>query len=225
MRRDLAAHFGVAQDELLLTNGTDEAIQVLVNTFVDAGDEVVLLKPSYAMYRFYAELAGATVREVTYLEPNLDFPAEALLEAIRPGTKAVFLANPNNPTGSSASLEVIRSILDRTPQAAVLIDEAYFEFCGLTTLPLVRAWPNLFVCRTFSKAYGLAAMRLGYAVAPKEVVQRMRPFSIGSINALVKHGGASALNDPAAQEKTKAPVAKIANALNSCSTCPHASGR
>jgi len=160
-RQDLAGFFGVAAEEMLLTNGSDEAIQLLVNTFVDAGDEVLLLTPSYAMYRFYAELAGGVIREVAYRQPTLDPPIDALLAAIRPETKAIFLANPNNPTGLGVSPEVIRTILEQAPGTAVLIDEAYAEFSGVTVLPLIREHRNLFVCRTFSKAYGMAALRLG----------------------------------------------------------------
>jgi len=187
-RRELAAFFGVAEAEMLLTNGTDEAIQVLVNTFVDSGDDVLLLKPSYAMYRFYAELAGAVVREVEYRRPGLEFPVEELLAAVTPATRAVFVANPNNPTGSATSLEVIVAILERAPHAAVLVDEAYFEFCGITALPLLRTYPNLFVCRTFSKAYGMAAMRIGCLFSRAADVAHLRkaqsPYSVNTLAAL-----------------------------------------
>jgi len=140
--RELAAFFAVAPGELLLSNGTDEAIQVLINTFVDVGDDVLLLKPSYAMYRFYAELAGATVREVEYRPEDLSFPLDEFLAAIRPETRAILVANPNNPTGTGLDLAGVRKILEAAPQAAVLIDEAYFEFCGVTALPLVRQYPT-----------------------------------------------------------------------------------
>lgn len=156
----LAAFFGVSADEFTLTNGTDEAIQLLTNTFVEATSDVLILKPSYAMYRFYAELAGASVREVEFGE-TLEFPLEELAGAIRGDTRAVLIANPNNPTGTGTDLAGVKSILDAAPNAAVLIDEAYFEFCGVTALPWIREYPNLFVSRTFSKVYGMAAMRCG----------------------------------------------------------------
>jgi histidinol-phosphate aminotransferase len=159
--RELAAFFGVGEDEFTLTNGTDEAIQVLVNTFVDDGDDVIVLKPSYAMYRFYAEVAGASVREVEYRSATLAFPMDELLAAITPATRAVLIANPNNPTGTAIDLDGIRRILDAAPNAAVLIDEAYFEFSEITALPWIRECSNLFVSRTFSKVYGMAAMRCG----------------------------------------------------------------
>lgn len=187
-RRELAAFFGVAEPEMLLSNGTDEAIQLLINTFVDPGDEVLLLKPSYAMYRFYGELAGAVIREVEYRRPGLEFPVDELLAAVTPATRAILVANPNNPTGGAISLDVIGAILERAPHAAVLVDEAYFEFCGITALPLLHAYPNLFVCRTFSKAYGMAAMRLGCVFSQTANVGHLRkaqsPYSVNTLAAL-----------------------------------------
>src|SRR5262249_13213869 len=100
----MARYFRVAPDQFIFTNGTDEAIQVFINTYVDDGQEVLLLKPAYAMYRFYAEVAGATVREVEYQQPDLEFPLQAMLDAITPETRAVILSNPNNPTGTGISL-------------------------------------------------------------------------------------------------------------------------
>ncbi len=186
--RELAAYFAVAPGELLLSNGTDEAIQVLINTFVDAGDDVLLLKPSYAMYRFYAELAGASVRELDYMPETLAVPLDEFIAAIRPTTRAILIANPNNPTGTGIDIEAIRGILDAAPHAAVLIDEAYFEFCGVTALPLVRQYPNLFVSRTFSKVFGMAAMRCGCLFSSVENVRWMQkaqsPYSVNMLAAL-----------------------------------------
>ena len=109
---------------------------MLINTYVDDGDDVLLLRPSYAMYRFYAEVAGATIREIPYRSEKLAFPLEELLAAITPATRAVLIANPNNPTGTGTSRAGIERILEKATGAAVLIDEAYYEFCGVTALPL-----------------------------------------------------------------------------------------
>jgi histidinol-phosphate aminotransferase len=185
---DLAKFFGVSKDEFAMTNGTDEAIQVLVNTYIDAGDDVLLLRPSYAMYRFYAEVAGGSVRELDYRPGTLAFPIDELLEALRPETRAVLIANPNNPTGTGIALDDIRLILETAPDAAVLIDEAYFEFSGVTALPWIRKFPNLFVSRTFSKTYGMAAMRCGCIFSRKENVQWLRkaqsPYSVNMLAAI-----------------------------------------
>ena len=184
----LARFFQVAPDEFTLTNGTDEAIQVLVNTFLDDHDEVLLLKPSYAMYRFYAEVAGAAVREIDYRAEDLGFPLEELLAAVTPATRAILMANPNNPTGTGLSPDGVRRILEAAPRAAVLIDEAYFEFNGVTALPWIRDYANLFVSRTFSKVYGMAAMRCGCLFSCAENVKWLRkaqsPYSVNMLAAV-----------------------------------------
>jgi histidinol-phosphate aminotransferase len=188
VRPALAEFFHVNADELLLTNGTDEAIQVLINTYVDDGDDVLLLHPSYAMYRFYAEVAGASIREISYRGPTLQFPLEELLAAITPSTRAVLIANPNNPTGTAVSLEGIEKILRRARKAVVLIDEAYYEFCGISALDLIAEHPNLFVSRTFSKVYGMAAMRLGVLFSQAGNVaflhKAQSPYSVNALAAL-----------------------------------------
>lgn len=188
VKRDLAEFFGVDTDDFIITNGTDEAIQVLVNTYVDDGDEVLLLHPSYAMYRFYAELAGANIRELSYSGPKLSFPLEELLDAITPGTRAVLIANPNNPTGTGTTRSGIQRILDKAQNAAVLIDEAYYEFSGVSVLGLLNDYPNLFVSRTFSKVYGMAAMRFGCLFSQSGNVEFLHkaqsPYSVNSVAAL-----------------------------------------
>ena len=185
---ELAAFFGVEPDDFILTNGTDEAIQVLVNTYVDPGDEVLLLQPSYAMYRFYSEVAGAAIRSVPYRAQKLAFPLEELLEAIGPATRAILIANPNNPTGTGTSRAGIERILEKATSAAVLIDEAYFEFSGVTSLPLLTDFPNLFVSRTFSKVYGMAAMRLGCLFSESGNVEFLHkaqsPYSVNTVATL-----------------------------------------
>ena len=160
-KAELAGHFQVPENQMLFTNGTDEAIQVLINTYVDDDDDVIILRPSYAMYRFYAEVAGASIREIDYRPETLEFPLEELLEALDPTTRAVLISNPNNPTGAAVNLDGIEMILRRAPGAAVLIDEAYYEFCGISGMRMIEQYPNLFVSRTFSKVYGMAGMRIG----------------------------------------------------------------
>lgn len=187
-RAALAEFFGVAADSFLLTNGTDEAIQVLVNTYVDDGDEVLLLHPSYAMYKFYSELAGAAVREIGYRPEDLAFPLGELLDAITPRTRAILISNPNNPTGTGLPIVHVEKILQSAPQAAVLIDEAYFEFSGVTALPLLGVYSNLFVSRTFSKTYGMAAMRIGCLFSQTVNTAYLRkaqsPYSVNMLAAI-----------------------------------------
>jgi histidinol-phosphate aminotransferase len=198
VRATLSAFFEVSPDELLLTNGTDEAIQVLINTYIDDGDEAIVFRPSYAMYRFYCEVAGAKLVEVAYVPPAVEFPLTELLAAITPDTRAVLVSNPNNPTGTAIGLEAIEQILNAAPNAAVLIDEAYFEFCGVTALGLLRRYPNLFVSRTFSKVYGMAAMRMGCLFSQAANVAYLhKAQSPYSVNMLAAMAAEAAVRDTA----------------------------
>ncbi len=194
----LAKFFEVAEDELVLTNGTDEAIQVLINAYIDNDDDVVILTPSYAMYRFYSEVAGAKVRTLPYRKDTLKFPVDELLETITPVTKAILISNPNNPTGTAIKREGIERILDAAPQAAVLIDEAYYEFCGITMLPYLNEYPNLFVSRTFSKVYGMAALRVGCLFSCADNMAAIhKSHSPYSVNYLAAIAAKAAVEDTA----------------------------
>jgi histidinol-phosphate aminotransferase len=181
----VASYFGVGAENLLFTNGTDEAIQVFINTYVDDGQQVLILRPAYAMYRFYAEVAGARVTDIPYPQPDLEFPLQAVLDAITPDTRAILISNPNNPTGTGIGLHGIERILARAKEAVVLIDEAYYEFSGVTALNEIQTHPNLFVCRTFSKVFGMAGMRLGclfsHAANIEYLHKAQSPYSVNSL--------------------------------------------
>ncbi len=203
----VARYFHVQPEQFVFTNGTDEAIQVFLNTYVDDGQEVLVMRPSYAMYRFYAEVAGARIREVEYPPPQLEFPLQAVLDAITPDTRAVLLANPNNPTGTGISMLGIERILRRARKAVVLVDEAYYEFAGVTALPEIERVPNLFVCRTFSKVFGMAAMRLGCLFShPANVAYLHKAQSPYSVNTLAVMAAQAAVRDAEYVEKYVAEV-------------------
>lgn len=194
----IARYFRVTPEQFVFTNGTDEAIQVFINTYVDDGQEVLILKPSYAMYRFYAEVAGARVREVEYPPPGMEFPLHPLLDAITADTRAVILANPNNPTGTGVGLLGIERILHRARKAVVMVDEAYYEFCGVTALTEIERVPNLFVSRTFSKVFGMAAMRLGCLFShPANIEFLHKAQSPYSVNTLAVGAAQAAITDTA----------------------------
>lgn len=210
----LAKFFGVSEQEFILTNGTDEAIQVLVNTYVDDDEEVIILHPSYAMYKFYSEVAGARVRELSYREADLSFPMEELLSAITPATKAVLISNPNNPTGTGITAAEVEKILLAAPNAAVLIDEAYFEFSRVTALPLLTNYSNLFVSRTFSKVYGMAAMRVGCLFSQAANVAYLhKAQSPYSVNMLAAVAVRAAVED---RESVSEYVEQVLAARESC---------
>ena len=184
IERRVAEPLGLAPAQVMLTNGVDEAIHVLCQTYLDAGTEVLLPVPTYSMYEVYA--SGTPARMVTVpAEDGFRFPADALLAAITPATRLIAIANPNSPTGQAARREDLLRIIEAAPHAAVLVDEAYYHFFGETVLDLVGRVPNVIVARTFSKAYGLAGLRLGVLCAAEEQMHWMRraisPYSVNSV--------------------------------------------
>ena len=180
----VAAHLGLKAEQVALTNGVDEAIHVLFETFLEANDELLLPVPTYTMYEVYASATDARVVTVQAAD-DLQFPFERLLDAIMPRTKVIAIANPNSPSGSAATREQILELARRAPQAVVLVDEAYFHFHGETVMDLVGTVPNFIVARTFSKAYGLAGLRLGLLAGPVELMRWVRcvlsPYSVNSL--------------------------------------------
>lgn len=180
----VAARLGRRPEEVALTNGVDEAIHVLFEAFLEEGDELLLPVPTYTMYEIYA--AATDAKAVTVLaDDDLAFPFERLMAAITARTKVIAIANPNSPSGTSATREQLLAIAERAPQAVVLVDEAYYHFHGETLMDLVGTIPNLFVARTFSKAYGLAGLRLGLLAGPEELMRWVRrvlsPYSVNSL--------------------------------------------
>ncbi len=180
----VASHVGVRPEQLALTNGVDEAIHVLFETFLEAGDELLLPVPTYTMYEVYASATDASAVTVQAAD-DLLFPFERLLAAITPRTKIIAVANPNSPSGSVATREQLLELARRAPHAVLLVDEAYYHFFGETVMDLVGTVPNLMVARTFSKAYGLAGLRLGLLAGPVELIRWVRrvlsPYSVNSI--------------------------------------------
>ncbi|HWG20434.1 MAG TPA: histidinol-phosphate transaminase [Terracidiphilus sp.] len=180
----VAGHLGAVPEQVVLTNGVDEAIHVLFQAFLDAGDEALLPVPTYTMYEVYASATDAQVVAVQAGD-DLQFPFDRLAAAITPRTKVIAIANPNSPSGSVASREQIVELTRRAPQAIVLVDEAYFHFHGETVMDLVGVIPNLVVARTFSKAYGLAGLRIGVLAGDAEHMRWVRrvlsPYSVNSV--------------------------------------------
>ena len=249
VRRQMAKYFSVTPDELLLTNGTDEALHVIVSTFVEPADAVLLVEPTYAMYRFYSELAGAQIAAPRYTK-EMQFPwqeVQAILKAEnvspsarspqqegfpgapplilsrvrtkQPPLKATskvdfsnqrnapprvfFLPNPNSPTGNLLSLPELRRILTAAKNTMVVIDEAYFEFSGVTVIPWIRRHANLIVTRTFSKTAGLAGLRLGCIFVNRHLAATMRKSqSPYPVNAAALAAAEAAMQDRAFIKRT-----------------------
>lgn len=180
----VASYLDIKQKELLLTNGVDEAIHLLCETFLDPRDEVLIVVPTFAMYEIAAAATGARVITVR-TGRDFRFPTAELLSQVTPLTRLIAVANPNNPTGRMAEPATLLEIARRAPQAALLVDEAYFEFCGQTLVGQWRSVPNLFVARTFSKAYGLAGLRIGILTGTAEHIQHVSrvasPYNVNGV--------------------------------------------
>jgi histidinol-phosphate aminotransferase len=175
--RRLARFFRVRPEEMHLTNGIDDALHLIADTFIEPGDSALVVEPTFDMYRFFSELAGARVIALRYDEA-MKFPVAGVLRELRRSSRrnprVLYIANPNNPTGTLVQPKDLRRILRSASRTLVLVDEAYFDFSGLTILPWIRRYPNLLVARTFSKSAGLAALRLGCLFAKPEILSVMR---------------------------------------------------
>ncbi len=179
-----AAYLQVKAEELLLTNGIDEAIHLVCETYLEAGDEALIVVPTFSMYEIFAAAPGARIKKIP-AGANFSFPLQTILRNLTPATRLIALANPNNPTGAAAPLEDLALLARSAPAAALLVDEAYFEFHGQTLLGRWEELPNLLVARTFSKAYGLAGFRLGVLMANTIQMAALRkvasPYNVNGI--------------------------------------------
>jgi histidinol-phosphate aminotransferase len=156
----VADFLGIKPNELVLTNGVDEASHLLCQTFLQPGDEALTVVPTFAMYEISAAATGARVVRIP-ADADFKFPTSELRSKVTSRTRLIAIANPNNPTGSVVGTADLLNIASWASRAAILVDEAYFEFYGETLLGKWRSAPNLFVARTFSKAYGMAGLRVG----------------------------------------------------------------
>jgi histidinol-phosphate aminotransferase len=185
VERDVASFLGLQPDEVLLTNGVDEAIHLVCEAYLEPEDEAVIVVPTFAMYEICAAATGAQITSIP-ADEDFRFPTTKVMAyTTNPKTRLIAIANPNNPTGAAASAEDLLLIARSAPQAAVLVDEAYFEFYGETLLEHVGQVPNLFIARTFSKAYGMAAFRVGMLAGAAEQIQNLRrscsPYNVNGV--------------------------------------------
>jgi histidinol-phosphate aminotransferase len=211
--QEIAKHHGVKTENILLTAGSGEVLDVVGTAFLPAGKKVLGVEPSYgSVYQHASSIKSTAIKLPLDKDYRQDIPA--MIKAANANAAQlgfVYMCNPNNPTGLVVTAKEIKQLLDGIPAGMpVLIDEAYHHFVDnpeyATSVPYVLEGRPVIIARTFSKIAALAGMRLGYAVASKELVDKMRPFSMGSINALVKHGGAAALKDTASQASVKKMV-------------------
>jgi len=208
LREALAEVYSLPVDQLVCGSGSDELIGLLVHAYAGSGDEILYSQHGFLMYKIYAQGAGAT--PVTAPEKNLRTDVDAILAAVTPRTKIVFIANPNNPTGSYISSSEMKRLHNGLPGDVILaIDDAYSEYATdiadyTTGQELVETSENVIMLRTFSKIYGLAALRVGWAYAPASIIDALNrirgPFNV---SAAAISAAAAAVRDTAFTENAR----------------------
>jgi histidinol-phosphate aminotransferase len=207
---ELAKHHGVKPENILVTAGSGEVLDVVGTTFLMNGKKVLGVEPSYgSVYQHATSIKSEAIKLPLMKDYRQSIPA--LIKAANDHASElgfVYLCNPNNPTGVIVTKDEVQQLLDGIPKGMpVLIDEAYHHFVDdpkyATSVPHIIAGRPVIVARTFSKIAALAAMRIGYAVAPAELIQRMRPYSMGSVNVAAKYGAVAALKDTQSQDAIK----------------------
>jgi histidinol-phosphate aminotransferase len=205
LRKAVAARLGLAPENVILGNGSNEVIEFLGHAFLNPGDDVITFQYAFIIYKLLATSFAA--RTIELPTPNFQQHLSAMLDAITPKTRLIFIPNPNNPTGSLISQRAIDSFMSRVPENIVVVfDEAYFEFLDdpPDTLQYLREGRNVVVLRTFSKIHGLAGLRIGYGVATADLIEVLhktrQPFNV---NSIAQAGALAALEDDAHLRETK----------------------
>lgn len=192
--RAVADYTGLPTDHVLTFNGSDHALETIARAYLDAGDAVSVLAPTYDHFRVYAESCDATLTSIPETAPGT--LAAKIAASITPRTKIAYVVNPNNPTGKLYTVAEIRAALARLPEVLFIVDEAYFEFCDVTVASLATQFKNLIVTRSFSKAFGLASLRCGYLLAHPERCAEIAKIRVGkNVNALAQAAATAALED------------------------------
>jgi histidinol-phosphate aminotransferase len=201
----IARKFGLGTENIMLGNGSNEIIEFLGHAFLRPGDNIVTAEHAFAIYKIMAKLFGAETIEVP--DPNLTADLPAMAAAINERTKLVYIANPNNPTGTMVSEDELDRFIDRVPNSVMIaLDEAYYEFLPEPpdTLKYLPDHPNVIALRTFSKIQGLAGLRVGYGLAHSDLIRLLQktrqPFNV---NSIAQAGALASLQDDSHQAKTR----------------------
>ena len=201
----IASKLGLNSENVILGNGSNEVIEFLGHAFLNPGDDVITCQYAFIVYKLLA--TAFSVRTIETPSPDYQQNLDAALEAITPKTRLIFIPNPNNPTGTLVSQGAIERFMSRIPDSIIVVfDEAYFEFLDdpPDTLWYVRERRNVVVLRTFSKVHGLAGLRIGYGIAPRDLIEILhktrQPFNV---NSIAQAGAIAALDDEAYLRETK----------------------
>ncbi|MGM0471185.1 MAG: histidinol-phosphate transaminase [Bacillota bacterium] len=200
LRDALCSRLGIAEDEIIFGNGSDGLLKLIAETFLNPGEEVIAADTTFSQYEFVAQVMGGQVTEVP-LRDDYTHDLEAMAAAVTEQTKLVFVCNPNNPTGTIVTQEEVESFLTAIPDDVIVIfDEAYKEYVTADnypeTLDYLAEYDNVIISRTFSKAYGLAGLRVGYCIAQADLISyisRVRPPF--EVNLMSQRAAVAALED------------------------------
>ncbi len=192
LRRALQEYTGLDASHIVAGAGSDELIDLSLRLVLEPGDRVIDCIPTFGMYSFSTQVCGGEIVQVRRTAEH-DVDVEAVLNAVDDRTKVIFIASPNNPTGTLTSRDDVLKLLDTG--ALVIVDEAYYEFCGVTVADLVPQRDNLVVLRTFSKWAGLAAMRIGYGLFPREIAERLMTIKPPYLNSAAEIAALESLKD------------------------------
>ena len=207
LKEALAQKLSLDSQNVILGNGSDEIVSMIARVFLRQGDEAIMATPSFLMYEIGANLSQARVVSVPLKHFKIDL--EQMIRAVRPKTRVVFMANPNNPTGTIVKREEVERFVDRLPETTLVVfDEAYYEYVEAEDFPqsldLMRNRPNIIVLRTFSKIYGLAGLRIGYGVATREIIDILnRARSPFNVNFLAQVAALASLTDQEQVRRTR----------------------
>lgn len=199
VRKKLANHLGVGENQLLFGNGSDEIVQIICRAYLKPGTNTVMATPTFPQYKHNAVIEGAEVREVPLINGEHDL--NAMVNAIDEETRVVWVCNPNNPTGVYIPKKKLQRFIELVPKhVLVVLDEAYYEYVTKEDYPnsisLLSTHENVMVLRTFSKAYGLASLRIGYGIANETLIQEIEPAREPfNTNAFAQLAAAVALDD------------------------------
>jgi len=200
LKKDLAAHLGCREENLIIGNGSDELLKLIAETFLEPGDQVIFARPSFSEYEFVSKIMGANCTAVPVKE-DFAHDLETMAKQVGARTKLVFICNPNNPTGTIVTQEELRAFIASTPPDILLVmDEAYYEYVTdphyPDSLQLVEEDSNVIILRTFSKIYGLAGLRIGYGISRPEIIalinRAREPFNV---NLLAQEAARASLKD------------------------------
>lgn len=174
LKEKISRYAKVPTNQIMITNGSDHGIDVIFRTFIRKSDTIVMPVPTFPMFMQYAQMVGCRVLEIPYEKRDFRFPSMKILQALKnKKPKLVIVCNPNNPTGTIIPLKDIEVIVRKAPSSVFMIDEAYFEFSGVSATSLLSKFSNVVIVRTFSKAFGLASLRIGYVIANEQHIKEM----------------------------------------------------